>query len=366
MKYHEHANLFPMMPKEDIIKLSEDIAREGLLQPITVHQGKILDGRNRWEACHMVGVKPDIANFKGKDALAFVVSCNLQRRHLSQSQKAALAVDLLPILKAEAKKRQVRKPTDYVREQIPEQTTGRARDKAAEMVGVNPHYVTDAEKIKTTSPKLFQDIVSGNTTVTRAKRDIKEAKRDTKRQENTQKVAKAKSVEKLHGVFSAILIDPPWDWSDEGDINQMGRAKPDYATMTQDQLSRFPVFKWADTDCHLYCWVTNRSMPKVFGLLHDWGFRYVTLLTWPKQSFGLGNYYRGQTEHIAFGIKGSQGLKRKDASTLLPSWARGKEHSSKPHEIYEFIESCSPGPYLEIFGRNVTRQGWAVVGEGSK
>ena len=203
-----------------------------------------------------------------------------------------------------------------------------------------------------------------NKSVSKAKRDIKEAKRETKRQENAKKVSKSKSVKTLVGVFSTILIDPPWDWSDEGDINQMGRAKPDYATMTQDQLSKFPVSKWADTDCHLYCWVTNRSMPKVFGLMDAWGFRYVVLLTWPKASFGLGNYFRGQTEHIAFGIKGSQGLKRKNASTLLPTWARGKGHSSKPKEIYEFIETCSPGPYLEVFGRGKPRDGWVVTGEG--
>jgi N6-adenosine-specific RNA methylase IME4 len=166
--------------------------------------------------------------------------------------------------------------------------------------------------------------------------------------------------------FATILIDPPWDWGDEGDVNQMGRAKPDYATMGIDELKALPIGRLSDIDCHMYCWITNRSLPKGFELLSAWGFRYVTMLTWGKKSFGLGNYFRGQSEHLLFGVKGSQMLKRKDAGTMLPQWDRGKGgHSSKPEEIYGFIESCSPGPYLEMFSRT-DRKGWTRWGADAK
>lgn len=199
-------------------------------------------------------------------------------------------------------------------------------------------------------------------TTTGALRIVKELEREAKRQENAQHVATVITTDAIPAEFTTIVIDPPWDWGDEGDVNQLGRAKPDYATMSIEQLHALPVGEISDVDCHIYMWITNRSAPKGFALLDSWGFRYVTMLTWPKPSFGMGNYFRGQTEHIIFGVKGSQQLRRKDASTLLPTWQRGPNgHSSKPSEIYEFIESCSPGPYVEMFSR-VKRDGWSAWG----
>jgi len=230
-------------------------------------------------------------------------------------------------------------------------------------LGITTKESSVAKKLASLPEDTFVAVKSGVTTVTQVQREIREKKREEKRRANRKKAEESKSIKELVGIFTTILIDPPWDWSDEGDVNQLGRAKPDYATMTLGQLLEIPVKDWADKDCHLYCWSTNRSLPKVYSLFDVWGFRYITLLTWPKPSFGMGNYFRGQTEHIAFGVKGSQLLKRKDASTLLPTWDRGEHHSSKPLEIYEFIESCSPGPYLEIFGRN-KRDGWTIIGEG--
>src|ERR1035441_7821933 len=87
------------------------------------------------------------------------------------------------------------------------------------------------------------------------------------------------------------------------------------------------------------------------------------MITWVKPSFGLGNYFRGQTEHVLFGVKGSQMLKRKDVGTVF-SAPRGKGHSAKPVEFYELVESCSPAPYLEMFSRS-DRLGWVAWGESS-
>lgn len=189
------------------------------------------------------------------------------------------------------------------------------------------------------------------------KRAEREEKREQRRQENAERAAQTSDPLAVNARFATILIDPPWDWGDEGDVNQLGRAKPDYSTMSIGDLEQLPVPFLADDDCHIYLWITNRSLPKGFGLIERWGFRYVTCLTWVKPYFGMGNYFRGQTEHILFGVKGSQMLKRKDAGTVFHA-ARGPNgHSSKPPEIYELIESCSPGPYLEMFAR-VQRNGW--------
>lgn len=86
------------------------------------------------------------------------------------------------------------------------------------------------------------------------------------------------------GPFATIILDPPWDWGDEGDIDQFGRDRPTYSTMTIDEVESLPIISRSAPDCHLYLWITNRSMPKGFRLFETWGFRYITLLTWSKVS----------------------------------------------------------------------------------
>ena len=194
-----------------------------------------------------------------------------------------------------------------------------------------------------------------------AEREGKELGREVERAQNAEKVSALESPLEAQGLFQTIVIDPPWDWGDEGDVNQMGRAKPDYSTMPIDEIEAFPVSKIADKNCHLYLWVTNRSLPKAFRLIEAWGFRYITCLTWVKPSFGMGNYFRGSTEQVLFAVKGSQPLRRKDVGTHFEA-PRGCGHSAKPDAFYNLVQSCSYGPYIDIFGRK-ERDGWVVWGE---
>jgi len=213
------------------------------------------------------------------------------------------------------------------------------------------------------TPELAEAVKEGKP-ILKVKRALKEKRRENRRRRNRIKVKSAKNVSEAikQAKFATIVIDPPWDWEDEGDVNQMGRAKPDYSTLSFDELKRLPVAELADQDCHLYLWITNRSLPKGFPLLEAWGFRYITCLTWRKPSYGMGNYFRGQTEHVLFAVKGSQPLKRKDVGTIFDA-PRGKGgHSSKPSVFFDLVQSCSPGPFLEMFGRE-DRKGWVVWGE---
>lgn len=193
------------------------------------------------------------------------------------------------------------------------------------------------------------------------KRAEKEAAREEQRQENAEKIEELATPLEAQGLFQTIVIDPPWDWGDEGDVNQFGRAKPDYHTMPIEEIEKLPLNKISDENCHLYLWVTNRSLPKAFRLIEAWGFRYITCLTWVKPSIGMGNYFRGSTEQVLFAVKGSQPLKRKDVGTHFEA-QRGKGHSAKPDEFYDLVESCSYAPYIDIFGRK-ERDGWSVWGE---
>ena len=231
-------------------------------------------------------------------------------------------------------------------------------------LGITKNESAEAQVIAQASSKDKEGFATGEISKTVIRRKRKERKREERRKKNRAKIKEAPSIATIETAFSAIVIDPPWDFSDEGDHDQLGRSRPDYATLTFEQILALPLQKISDTNCHLYLWITNRSLPKGFALMERWGFRYITALTWPKPSFGMGNYFRGQTEHVLFAVKGSQPLKRKNAGTLLPTWKRGpKGHSSKPVEFPEFVESCSPGPYLEMFGRGKPRKDWTIWGE---
>lgn len=193
-----------------------------------------------------------------------------------------------------------------------------------------------------------------------ARRAEREAEREVEREHNRELVRQAPRLADLDEQFPTIVLDPPWDWSDEGDADQFGRARPTYATMPIEDIAAEPVGDRAQDNAHLYLWITNRSLPKGFALLERWGFRYVTAITWVKPSIGMGNYFRGSTEHVLFGVRGSLPLLRADVGTHLTA-PRPARHSQKPDEFYELVEACSPGPWLDWPARQ-PRDGWVAFG----
>lgn len=196
---------------------------------------------------------------------------------------------------------------------------------------------------------------------TRINRENKEDLREAQRQSNRDLVENVIPVtESIDMAYQTIVLDPPWDWGDEGDCDQFGRARPAYATMNIEEIAALPVPDLADCNCHLYLWITNRSLPKGFDLIRNWGFRYITMLTWCKPSIGMGNYYRGSTEQVLFAVRGSLPLLRNDIGTWFTAQRPG-EHSAKPECFYNMVEQCSPGPWLEMFARN-QRPGWKCWG----
>jgi N6-adenosine-specific RNA methylase IME4 len=91
-------------------------------------------------------------------------------------------------------------------------------------------------------------------------------------------------------------------------------------------------------------------LPKAFELLAAWGFSYNTMLTWSKQPhLGMGSHFRGQTEHVLFGIRGRLHTRRRDISTLFEAPTSG--HSVKPERFYEIVRAASFPPYGEAFQR---------------
>lgn len=167
--FHDVANIFPMMGEEEFASLVADIRAHGQREPVWTHQGKIIDGRNRYRACQQLGIEPVYREWDGSGSLvAFVVSLNLQRRHLTSSQKAMVALEIEKHLAEEAsEKERARKSTFQIFEKSPESI--HAAEQAASAVGTNRQYVVDAKKIVEQAPELKEHVASGALTIPEAK-----------------------------------------------------------------------------------------------------------------------------------------------------------------------------------------------------
>lgn len=365
---HRAAELFPLLADDELHELADDIKRHGLHEPVWLWEDPergtvLLDGRNRARACQLADVQARTRRYEGDDPIAFSISANEKRRHLTAGQRAFLALQIEALYAAENPRG---RPRNDEQEKVADLRQYSAREnksveRAAKVAKASGRAVSQAKRIQQTDSDLAEQVKAGTLALDNAERQIRERAREQKRAENQALVQSAAPLETAPDVrYQAIAIDPPWDWGDEGDADQFGRARPTYQTMSYSQLAELPVGEQADANAHLYLWITNRSLPKGFGLLEAWGFRYVTMLTWCKPHFGMGNYYRGQTEHVLFGVRGSLPLLRRDRGTWFEAPRPGR-HSGKPDAFYELVEECSPGPWLEMFSRSA-RPGWAAWG----
>lgn len=174
--------------------------------------------------------------------------------------------------------------------------------------------------------------------------------------------------------FPTILADPPWRFQ-----NRTGKMAPEhrrlsrYGTMELAEIAALPVQIAAADTAHLYLWVPNALLPEGIQIMKAWGFEYKSNIVWHKirkdggpDGRGVGFYFRNVTELVLFGVRG------KNARTLAPGRrqvnflaTQKREHSRKPDELYDIIEACSPGPYLELFARG-RRPEWTGWGNQSE
>ena len=170
--------------------------------------------------------------------------------------------------------------------------------------------------------------------------------------------------------FRTILADPPWRFNNRtGKIAPENRKLPRYSTLSTAEISALPVSQLAAETAHLYLWVPNALLPDALQVMQAWGFHYKANLVWHKirkdggsDGRGVGFYFRNVTELLLFGIRGKNAKTRVAGRTQVNFLAsRKREHSRKPDEQYDIIESCSRRPYLELFARG-TRENWTHWG----
>jgi N6-adenosine-specific RNA methylase IME4 len=179
--------------------------------------------------------------------------------------------------------------------------------------------------------------------------------------------------------YTTVVVDPPWNVRTgslrfgvgEGGRGIDNRSRPlPYATMTLADIHALPVSNVAASSACLYLWTINAYVRAAYDVAESWGFSPSTLITWAKAPMGggLGGDWGISTEHVLFCRRG-KGVKRLSrAPSTWYNWkrpydVRGKpRHSAKPPEFYDLVERVSPGPYAELFAREL-RSGWDVWGD---
>lgn len=160
--------------------------------------------------------------------------------------------------------------------------------------------------------------------------------------------------------YKTILSDPPWPEHGGGQIKR--GADRHYPLMKIKEIIALAPFIRAisEDNCHLYLWTTNNYMEDAYKVIRAWGFRPITVITWFKEgNIGLGQYYRGVTEQLIFGIKGKFPYKLLDGKRQQGKTgykAPKGEHSGKPSIFRKEIEKVSYPPYVEVFARPVPKE----------
>lgn len=380
MKKHEY-NIFPEMLPEDYNRLKSDISNNGydLKYPIWLYEDKILDGWNRQRVCNELKVQPIYKDFQGSDidAINFVMRTN-KRRNLTSTQWACVAVEAEDlIIKIREATEKVKKEkqianasnqyTEGLGKKLPEANydENKVATKLAEVFNTNRTYVNEAARIKESNPERFQQLKSGEKTMSEAKKEEKKETVLKKVEEYRQQLADVSDfnidIFNTEKRFQIIYADPPWSYWEGGEKNQSLH----YQTMSIDEIKNLPIKSITDENSILFLWVTFPILKESLELIESWGFKYSTAgFVWVKKNektdsyfFGNGAWTRANAELCLIATKGS--VTRIDASISQVLDDVIGEHSEKPKRVRELITRLvGELPRIELFSRNTKEDGW--------
>lgn len=370
-----------MLPEAELAALAEDVRAKGLLNPITLCDGAILDGRNRFEACRRAGVEPRFIDFVGGNPWDHVWSLNAERRHLPPGQKAVLAIKRAAASegwRAEQEKR--RADANRARARAAEGNQNAAKNSApprggrptppppappvsprreaaaiAKSANVSTRTVERARALQKAAPERFEAVARGEVELHKALGEVKRAERVEKIVE----IAKGNTALPT-ARYPVIYADPPWRYEH---VETESRAiENQYPTMALDEICALPVGTLATPDAILFMWATSPKLAEAMRVVEAWGFTYRTSMVWVKDRLGMGYYARQRHELLLIATRGAPPTPlpadRPDSVVEAP---RG-EHSAKPAAFAELIERMYPAfPRVELFCRS-PRAGWSVWG----
>ena len=375
MEFHPIANFFPMMSAGEFASLKADIAQNGQQEPIWTYEGKIVDGRNRYVACFELHVEPKFCTWTGNGSvISFVVSMNQHRRHLTQSQKAATAVNFLPLLEQEAKVRQKEHgATAPGKKSLPANlpgVIGEARQQAAKLMKVGARYVSDAKQIQETAPELFAEVLAGKKSIFKVKRELRRAQ--------VRQNSKLPSDK-----FRVFYADPPWTFGARNEGTDRTACQfPHFEAMSIAGLCALDIVSICEENAVLFMWVPSPLLFECASVIKAWGFSYKASFVWDKVKRERGQYNAERHDFLLVCTRGSclpeiselydsierversqahstdSGQAHSTGSGEPHSTGSGQEHSEKPDEFRRIVEALYPsGKRLELFARKAVA-GW--------
>lgn len=394
IEFHPLANIFPLIEGDEFEKLVADIRQHSLRDQITLLGKQILDGRNRYRACVAAKVLPEsldeltatqLKHFRQlvpmgapeptqDDLVAFVLSKNLHRRQLNESQRAMVAANIANMRQGE---RTDVEPSANLQKV--------AQDQAAKSVNVSTRTVADAVKVRREgAPELRSAVEQGHMAVSVAAKAaelpveqqreiaVKAREGDANAARNITKQGTRAAKEKQLGQrqrdlpkerYGVIYADPEWRFETYSRETGMDRAADNhYPTSVTDKICARPVQDIAADDCVLFLWATVPMLPDALRVMAAWGFAYKSHAVWIKDRDGTGYWFRNRHELLLVGTKGN--VPAPAMGTQLPSAfsAAVGDHSAKPECAYTMIESYFPNlPKIEMNARRA-RAGWEAWG----
>ncbi len=402
LEFHPLAAIFPLLDKAELQSLADDIFMNGLQEPIVLHDGMILDGRNRYRAMvtdHVDGAAIDFGprhmiTFadhcvdKGLTLtpLQFVIAKNLRRRHLNESQRAWAASQLATMrqgARTDLADDYKLTPPPAHGEPAPATAGEVSQREAGELFKVSERLVSAAVAVAKTGVETLADGVrDGTVPLTVAEEiskmpadDQKRAMAETKpghlktvakkfKRERKEKALGNKQAALPSKKFGVIYADPPWKFeprSDQGGLEKS--ADNHYPTMTAADIKALPICDLAADDCVVWLWVTVPCLEHGLAALDSWGFSYASHYIWQKDKIGHGFWNRNNHEILLIGTRGN--IPCPAPGSQLQScleYPTGK-HSEKPVEFAYMIEHYYPTlPKIELFARHA-RKGWERWGK---
>lgn len=388
-EFHPLADLFPFIEGHDFDDLVEDIRSHGLREPIVIYENKILDGRNRYLACEKSGSEPRYTTYSGDDPVAYVISLNLKRRHLNESQRAMVAAKLANL--AHGRPAEEKGANLPLLEDPAPAIAKVPNTEAARLLNVSERSVKTARSVRDhAEPELQRAVESGKVSVSAAadiatqpkerqrevaswsEKDIlnaaKEIRAEKAKVKHTKRLEKLVELTEAEGDFPedmrfpVLYADPPWRFEPYSRDTGMDRAADNhYPTMTIEKIKDLPVPSL--DDAVLFLWATAPMLVEALAVMEAWGFTYKSQIIWVKDRIGTGYWARNKHELLLIGTKGSIPAPLPGTQPDSAIVASVSEHSRKPEAFHEIIEKMFPGvPKLEMFAR-VTRNGWQPWGK---
>lgn len=161
--------------------------------------------------------------------------------------------------------------------------------------------------------------------------------------------------------YRVIYADPPWSYNDKQDTDYYGGAEKHYGTMPLDAIAALPIERIAEKDAVLFLWTTSPLIFDSQKVFEAWGFTYKSMFIWDKVKTGMGHYNSVRHEMLLICTRGSCTPDTPRMFDSVQSIERSENHSEKPQQFREIIETLYAGNRIELFARK-PHAGWDVWG----